>query len=191
MKTLSAPVLAALASPSVPLVQLVLLDFSSGAVALNTSNWNLTWGGIQYLGAAGMGTISAIDDSPGEIKGLQFEMSGVSSSAISMALDGSDQWQGTPVSIYTAIIDPSTYQILDAELEWSGLGDTMTIREDGETCAITATAESSAVDLLRGTPMTYTQADQALVDSSDTAFQYVNSQADQPVIWPDKSFFQK
>lgn len=191
MKTLSSDVLAALAAPVVAMVQLLLLDFPSGAVALNTSNWDLVWDGVTYTGAAGLGTISAIEDAPGEVRGLQFDMSGVSSAAITLALDGSDEWQGTPITIRTAIFDPSTYQVIDAQVEWSGLGDTMGIQEDGNTAVVRATAESSAVDLLHGVPLTYTLADQSVAHPADLGFEFVNSQADQPVVWPDKNWFKK
>lgn len=191
MKTLSAPVLAVLAGSVVPLVQLIRLDFGSGTIALNTSNLTLTWAGVVYVGAAGLGTIQAINDAPGEIKGLQFTMSGTSANAVSLALDGADEWQGTPVTILTAILDPTTYAVLDAETEWAGLGDTMTLTEDGEQCTVSATAESSAVDLMHGIPLTYTDADQQTLHPGDTAFQYVNQQAEQPVVWPDRQAMQK
>jgi hypothetical protein len=191
VKTLSAPVTTALAGAVVPIVQLIKLEFGSGTIALNTSNWNLVFDGVTYQGAAGLGTISAVEDSPGEIRGLQFDMSGVSATAISLALDGADEWQGCPVTIYTALLDPTTYQIIDAGVEWTGLGDTMSIQEDGDTCVVQATAESSAVDLLRGVPVTYTDADQQVLFPGDRAFEYVVSQADQPVIWPAKEWFRK
>lgn len=191
MKTLSSEVLAALAAPEVPLVQLVLLEFASGDVALNTSNWDLVFESTTYRGAYGLGTISPIEDAPGEVRGLQFELSGVAASAISLALDGSDEWQGTPVRILTALLDPTTYAIIDVGQEWTGLGDTMAIQEDGETCVVQATAESTAVDLLRGVPLTYTHADQQALYPGDRAFEYVNAQAGQPVVWPAKEWFRR
>jgi hypothetical protein len=95
------------------------------------------------------------------------------------------------VTILTAILDPTTYAVLDAETEWSGLGDTMTLTEDGDQCTVSATAESSAVDLLRGIPLTYTDADQQTLHPGDSAFQFVNQQAEQPIVWPDKAYFQR
>jgi hypothetical protein len=191
VKTLSGGVLSVLAGPSVPLVQLIRMDFTSGTIAMNTSNLTLTWGGYTYTGASGLGTIQAINDAPGEVKGLQFTMSGVSANAVSLALDGADEWQGTPVTILTAILDPSTYAVLDAETEWTGLGDTMTLTEDGDQCTVSATAESSAVDLLRGIPLTYTDADQQTLHPGDSAFMYVNQQSEQPIVWPDRQYYVK
>jgi hypothetical protein len=183
MRALSGPTVAVLGGPSVPLVQLVLLQFTP-PIGLNTSNHDLTFDGVLYRGAYGIGSVSEIQDSPGEIKGLQFEISGTDSAYISLALDDAAVVQGTPVSIRTAVLDPATYQIVDAPVEWSGTLDTMNIVEDGEKCTIQVTAESSAVDLLRGTALTYTHADQQLVAPGDRAFEYVLSQANQPVVWP-------
>lgn len=188
MRSLAAPAVAALSAEQVPIVQLVLMKFPSGAIALNTSTWDLVFDGVTYKGAFGLGSIGAIEDSPGEIKGVELEMSGVSSAAVALALDGSDEVQGTPLTIRTAILD-GNYQIVDAPVEWAGALDTMTLSEDGERAAIRATAESSAVDLLRGSAMTFTHADQQALHPGDRAFEYVVSQADEPVVWPSKEWF--
>lgn len=181
----------ALAAEVVPLVQLVHMDFGAGqAIALNSSNWDLEWEGITYKGAYGLGTIATITDAPGEIKGLQFEMAGVAASSIALALDDADQWQGTPITVRTAVLDAS-YQVVDAPVEWTGHGDTMSLSEDGESASITATAESSAVDMLRGHPLTYSHADQQALHPGDRFFEYVADQADQPVVWPTKEWFYK
>lgn len=190
MRSLSAPTLAALAQPVVPLVQLVRMQFPGGDVAINTSNWPLTWAGVNYAAAAGLGTISPINDSPGEVKGLQFTLSGVSASMVALALDDAAEWQGVPIEIRTAILDAS-FQVVDAPLEWSGLGDTMSIAEDGDTCEITATAESSAVDLLRGHALMYANGDQQSLYPGDRAFEYVADQEGEPVVWPAKEWFYK
>ncbi|MEI6600261.1 MAG: hypothetical protein WCN21_07290, partial [Comamonadaceae bacterium] len=70
-----------------------------------------------------------------------------------------------------------------------GTLDTMAIGEDGNQATIRVTAESRAVDLLRGNPWTYSDADQRVVSSTDGAFKYVVDQVDKPVIWPAKAFF--
>ena len=191
MRSLSAPTLAALAAPELGLAQLVLLDFPGTPIALNTSNWPLTFGGTTYLAAAGLGSISAIEDGAGEIKGLQFTLAGGFSTAVALALDDSGAWPGTPVIIRTAIVDASTGQVVDAPIEWTGRGDTMSLQEDGASCTVNATAEASAVDLLRGTPLTTSHADQQSVSPTDRAFEYVAAQADQPVVWPTRAWFFK
>jgi len=187
MRSLSGPAIAALNAGVLRIAQLVYMDFPGFPVALASANWNIVHLGVTYLGAAGLGSVSPINDSAGEVKGLSFEMSGVSSTAIALALDDSDIVQGTPVTIRTALLD-NTYQVIDAPIDWTGRLDTMSIKEDGETCAIGVTAESTAVDLLRGTPLTYSDADQKSMFPGDRAFEFVNSQAGQRVVWPAKQW---
>lgn len=188
MKTLDAPTLAALAGGQIAIVQLIKMDFSTTPVALNTSTWDLVWGGVTYQGAQGLGTISAINDKLGEVQGLKLELFGDTSS-ISLALDDADIVQGTPITIRTALIETVNYTILQAPIEWLGTLDAMSISEDGEKSVIQVSAESRAVDLLRGTPMFYTDADQRTVNASDGAFKFVVDQVDKKVIWPTREFF--
>jgi hypothetical protein len=192
MRTLAAPMLSALASQNVALAQLLLIQMTDASiVALSSSNFDITYGGRVYKGAQGLGTISQIDDSPGEVKGLSFQLAGSSTASISLALDGADLWQGSVISIYTCLLSTSTYQVIDAILEWSGFGDMLSIEETASGTVVSATAESSAVDLLRGSILTISNADQQLLYPSDLAFEFITSQVDKPVVWPAKSYFVK
>lgn len=188
MRALDAPTLAALASGQLAIVQLVLMDFAA-PIALNTSNLTLDWDGVTYIGAGALGAIGQIDDSPGEIKGLNFQLIGVDSAYIALALDDAAVVQGTDVTIRTAILN-SSYEIVDAPIEWTGKLDSMNIEEDGETCTISVSAESSAVDILRGGPLTYSDADQKSLYAGDRAFEFIILQANTPIIWPSKLWAQ-
>lgn len=189
MKSLAAPVLAALASGSIAIVQLVELVFTSGTIRLNSSNWNLVYGGNTYTGAYGLGNVSPVTDQPGEVQGVTLVLSGGDPVRIALALDDADEVQGAIVRIRTAIISTTDYTVLEAPPDWLGKCDTMSIGEDGLQAEIRVSAESNAVDLLRGTPVTLTEADQQALFPGDRAFEYVVSQIDQPVIWPSREFF--
>lgn len=191
MRTFSAPVLALLASGHAALVQLVLLQFPSGSVAINSSNLDLEWAGVIYKGAYGLGTVSPISDSPGEIKGITLELISADSSSLSLALDAADEVQGAPAIIRTALIEqtPAGYVVHDAPIDFSGLCDRMSIAEDGESCAVSVSVESVAVDLLRGNASTYSDADQQALYPGGRAFEYVVSQADKPVVWPSREWY--
>lgn len=89
----------------------------------------------------------------------------------------------------TAILDATTYAIVAAPIEWSGYGDTFAISEDGERAAVAVTAESDQVDLLRGRPLTASDADHQSVYPGDRFCEYRQSQIGQPVVWPSKEFF--
>ena len=191
MKTLAGGVATAFAGGAVAIVQLVHLAFSSGTVALNTSTWDLVFDGVTYQGAAGLGSISSVTDKPGEVQGLTLEIFGDAAN-IALALDASDIVQGTACTIRTAVVDlssESAITVLDAPIEWTGTLDTMSIGEDGQQCSIRVTAESRAVDLLRGTPWMLTNEEQHLVNATDSSFSYIVDQIDKPVVWPAKAFF--
>jgi len=147
--------------------------------------------GVVYKGAYGLGSISAVSDKPGEISGISLELAAGSPAIIALALDGADEVQGTVCTIRTAIIDTATYQILDAPIEWSGTLDTMSIGEDGNSAVVSVSAESKAVDLLRGTPSMYVDEEQTLINPTDRAFKYVVDQVDKPLIWPSRGYFQQ
>lgn len=191
MRTLSATVLSAIASGAIALVQLVRIQFPSGDLLLNTSTWDLEWGGLTYQGAYGLGAISPIADKPGEVQGITLTLNGGDPLRISLALDDADEVQGSVVTIRTAIVSTSTYTVLDAPVDWTGRADTMAISEDGDSATVSLTVESGAVDLLRGTPSTYSDADQKAAYAGDRAFEFVVSQVDQPVVWPAREFFFK
>jgi len=190
MRSLISTVLSALAAGTFVRVQLLRIDFPSGTIALNTSNWNIASGGVTYQGAYGLGSISAITDSPGgAMKGITLEMITGDSGTIALALDEADEVQGAPITIRTAIFDPATYAVLDAPIDFAGLCDTMQIEEGGSKVSITVTAESNAVDLLRSNPSTYSDADQQALYPGDRAFEYVVDQLDKPVVWPSREYF--
>jgi hypothetical protein len=108
---------------------------------------------------------------------------------VALALDEADVVQGTPVTIRTAVISADTYRVLAADVEWVGTLDTMAISEDGEQSVVRVSAESKAVDLLRGTPMYYSDSDQRSVNPTDGSFKYVVDQIDKPVVWPARGYF--
>lgn len=188
MKTLSAPAIAAMSSGSVAIVQLILMEFSSGQVALNMSTWDLVVNGITYKGAYGLGTISPIIDKPGEVQGMTLELFG-EAAMIVLALDDADIVQGTDLIISTALIETENYQVIESQVEWVGTLDTMSIGEDGTQASIRVSAESKAVDLMRGTPQFYSESDQTAIHPADHSFKYVTDQIDKPVIWPARAFF--
>lgn len=186
MKTLTPPAASALSGSVLKIVQLIYMDFPGLPVAFNSDNADVVFAGVTYKGAAGLGSISPIDDSPGEIKGLQFSMSGISTDYLALALDDAGVVQGTMVTVRLAIM--SGPDVLDAPIDWVGRLDTMTIEEDGDTCTIAASAESTAVDLLRGFPLTYSNVDQQFLYPGDRAFEYVLPQNRKPIVWGGKQW---
>jgi hypothetical protein len=188
MRALAGPAAAALSARELSVAQLVYMEFPGFPIALCSANSDIVFAGVTYRGAAGLGTIAPINDAPGEIKGIQLELSGVPTEYLALALDDADIVQGTVIAIRLAIMNIAGL-VLDAPLDWAGRLDTMSIQEDGETCSISVTAESVAVDLLRGNALTTSDADQRSLHPGDRAFEYVISQANIPIVWPTKQLF--
>jgi len=155
---------------------------------LRVSSWHrpLTWAGNTYLGAGELGQVDATDESVEQPRPLRFSLNGLPSTSISLAL--SEPVQGRTVSLYVAIFDPATHQVLDASLEWQGLIDTMSTSEDGETGTVFVNAESAGLDLLRAVPVRYTDTDQQRLYPGDRFFEYVTDQAEKTIVWPAASF---
>lgn len=191
MRALSPAAVAVLAGPDAAIVQLVNLNFSPTPIALNSSNWNLDYAGVTYQGAYGLGSVSAITDRPGEVQGISMELAGGDSARIALALDDADIIQGTPLVIRTAILSTANYQIVDAPIDFVGTLDTMGIAEDGTQCSVRVTAESRAVDLLRGVPQFYNDTDQRLINPLDGSMKHVVDQIDKPVVWPSREALQR
>jgi hypothetical protein len=97
--------------------------------------------------------------------------------------------QDTPATVRTAILDSSTYQIIDAPIDFTGRCDVMSISGAKGSETISVSVESSAVDLLSGNPSTYSDADQQAIYPGDRAFEYVVDQSDKPVVWPSREYF--
>lgn len=188
MRTVSTTAAAALASGFLPMALLVEMDLSS-PLYLNTSGLDLTINGTVYYGTKGFGKIAPMVDTPAEVRGLTFELTGVPSSMISLAL--SEPVQGKAVRLKTVIFDPATYLPLDVRLRWQGLLDVMSIADAPGAATITVSAEHAGIDLSRPASSLYSNTEQQLLHPGDLFLQFVADQVDQRITWPTAEFFKK
>lgn len=186
MRTLSTAAAAAMAAASVPLALLVEMDLSS-PLNLNTSNLDLVVSGTTYYGTKGLGRIGALQDTAAELRGLQFELSGVPSDLLSLAL--TEPVQGKAVRIKTAVFDPDTYAALDVRLRWAGRLDVMAVNDGEQSATISVTAEHAGIDLVRPASSLYTDAEQQRLAPGDLFLQFLAEQVEQRVVWPAREFF--
>lgn len=185
MRALSPAAVTALAEPGVPMA--VLVDMAlSAPLRLCTGGWALSWGGNTFTATGDLGGIEPMEENAGPPRGLSFQITGVPPAMLGMAL--SEPVQGKAVSLYVAIFDPATYQILDAALEWSGTLDTMHV-SDGDPAVISVTAEHAGFDLIRAAAVRYTDVDQQRLFPGDLGCAYVTDQSDAQIVWPAASYF--
>lgn len=188
MRTVSPAAAAVLAGGLVPMALLIEMDLTQ-TLYLNTSALDLVINGTTYLGTKGLGKIAAIADTPAEVRNISFELSGVPSSQISLAL--SEPVQGKAVRIKTAIFDPVTYQVLDVRQRWAGVLEPMTINDAPAAATINITAEHSGIDLTRPATSLYDNAEQQRLHPGDLFLQFVADQVDRRIIWPTSEFGKK
>lgn len=188
MRTLSGPVITAIAQKQVALAQLVRMDLDIPWY-VNTSGWDLTWGGNTYLGVGGAGRIDEVEDSPAELRSLQFELPAVNADDIATALAA--DVQGRLVTLYTAVFDPTSYAVLDAIVEWQGRLDVMNIADSGDVSIIQVSAEHVGIDLLRPSGLKYSHQDQQRLYPGERSFEYVIDQSEQQIVFPAASYFRR
>ena len=188
MRTLSTAALAALQRNPLPIALLIEMDLSA-PIYLNTGGIDLTIGGTVYSGTQGLGRVDAVQESPAEIKPLRFELGGVPSSMIALAL--AEPVQGKAVRVKTALFDPDTYQIIETRLRWQGLLDVMSIADGMPTATVQVSAEHSAIDLLRTVTSFYSDAEQRRLFAGDPSLQYMASQAEIKIVWPAATWGRK
>lgn len=176
-----------LAGEQVPLVQLVVIEFTGATVYLTTAGCTVRWAGQVWL-PAGLGKVEAIEDTASELRPLQFTLPGLTPEQIAVALDPGTE--GRTVRVYDALIDPDTGVCADAVLAWSGTLNVPTL-QDGESADLTVTAEHRGMQAVRPKPSRYTDDEQRRLFAGDTCLAFDPATDAAPLVWPAASFFRK
>ena len=187
MKYLTPEQLDALTQDPAPMVQFVRME-TSPPLYLNTSGWTIPHDGHDWYGTAGLGEIEEISDSPGEIKGLRFSLSGLPEDRLALVL--TEDVQRKPVTVYTAILKatPEGLTVSIFDVEWAGYLDTLSIEESGGSRVISVTAEHVGIDLLRARAVRYSDAEQQRLHPGDPGLEYLIDGAEKTIVWPAKEF---
>lgn len=157
----------------------VELFFDSGTVRIWNGIGDLTFNSNTYSGTGQFLNVSSIEESA-EIgaKGVTLSLAGISSTILSYAL--SENYQYRNINIHVGTIDGAT---VDSYQIFSGRMDVMTIDEQGETCAISLSAENRLIDLERPRVRRYTSEDQKSLFPGDKGFDFVNSLQETEIQW--------
>lgn len=186
MLTLSSTGQALLASGRCVLFSLIHMSLSS-AVRINTSPWNLSWGGYTWTGdKAGVCSVDELGGDEGEVRPVRFSISGALLEYVSVARG--ESIRGKAVTIRTGIADLNL-NISDVFIEWAGKLDVMEIEQTGETVYVTATAEHNGVDLLRPSYLLYSDEQQQIDYPGDRGYEYVKKQEEVEIVWPAKTYY--
>lgn len=156
------------------------LAFDTGTAYIWNGVGDLVIGGNTYSGTGSLLGISPIEEDP-EIsaKGATVTIEGVSSTALSYALN--ENYQGRSLIIRVGAIQSNG--TIQSYIVFSGLMDTMSIADEGDSCTISIAAESRLVDLERARIRRYTSEDQKQLYSGDLGFDFVASLQDKEIEW--------
>ncbi len=188
MRTISTAGAAALSGAVVCMTMLVEMDLTQ-PLNLNTSSLSLAINGITYSGVGGLGQIDAITDSSGDLPRLNFSLAGVQPTSLALAL--TENITGAAVRIKMALFDSSTGAFIDIRQRYAGSLDVMSISDGKDSATISVSSESAMLGLIRPVGLYYNNIDQQALVPGDLAFQYVNDQVDQKIVWPSAAFFRK
>lgn len=175
-RTVPSALLTALGQPEVELFYAVEFNFDSGPVRFWTGSGEKIIGVDTYVGTGNLLTIDGIDEvNDLSAKSISLSLSGVPSSLVSLALQ--EPYQRRRCKIYLGTSDTTVIEI------FSGLMNTMTIQDEGESSVISLTVESKLVELERSSNWRYTDVNHKSRNAGDEFFSYVSSLQDVSIVW--------
>lgn len=185
-RDVTASVLAEFGKTEVAPVLLAEIEFSGGFTRVWNGIGDLVFGGETYTGIGDLGKVTPVGETT-EVRaeGLTFELSGIPSSLISLAL-GQAQRNKSAV-LWLGFMDANGALIADPFKIFSGRVDAAEIEEGGETATIRIAAESILADLQRSRERRYTHEDQKIDFPNDKGLEFVASLQDKQIIWGGQS----
>ena len=178
----------------------VRLAYDEGDVLVHDRLGDITWGEDIYgdpevwQGIGNFGQLEHIEETT-EITNLSLRLilSGLDSSIFGQATQREPDYYRRPVTIYYGIVDPATGILKtrsngDAQVPdiiWSGFMDVMEITVSGDEFGIILTAENEDVDFERPNGKLYSNVQQQTDFPGDRAFEYLESQAEIVLRFPD------
>jgi hypothetical protein len=176
-RTVPSALLTALSQPEVQPYYAVELDFDSAPVRLWTGYGDLTIGVDTYTGSGNLLSIGGLEEvNDLSAKNITLTLSGVPSSLVSIAL--TEPYQRREAKVYFGTTDTSS----PIEV-FSGVMNTMSIEDSGETSVITVAVESKLIRLEKASNRRYTHENHISRHSGDTFFSFVADLQDKDVIW--------
>lgn len=174
----------ALQQPGVVAFPLLDLMFDTGGLYLAGIGHDVVYGGRTYLGAIGVLSLSAVQETAGSYQGLDITISGVTSYDLSMALQ--EPMAGRAVRYRLAAVTASGLAVDDNV--WIGQVDYPEVI-DGNPCQIVIHCEHRMATWSRARPVRYTDAMLQAAYPGDLGLQYVAEMAGKKLIWPLAQYF--
>lgn len=175
---IGADVQTAVAQSHVAWFPLVIMEFDSGTIRLAGTDFDVVYNGNTYLAARGVGSIDPITETPDEVMGLKFTLSGVPSAALTEAL--TESYQGRKITVMWAFLDDGVVAV--DEDAWIGRLDKPEINRSMDSRTITVTAEHRMADWARPRMLMFNHADQQRVLAGDNFFLGIEAMTEKEIV---------
>lgn len=180
-RTMTAGMVSEVTTAQLSPVLMAEMNFST-PVYLWTGYGTLTYNSKGYLGLGDLGTIAPIEETTDlSARGLMFQLSGIPTAFISLAL--TENYQGRTCSVMLGALSPTAGLIASPVTVFVGRMDVMSINDDGESAQITMSAESRLVDFRRIREIRYTDEEQKAIDSTDKGLEFVTAIQEKTIYW--------
>lgn len=167
---------------SLSLIFFIKSVWNSGTVYLWTGYEDITFDGQTWSGAGHLVGISSVNEEAKiHASGVDFQMSGIPGSLVSLILD--DARQGNEVSLWVGAIDQSQAIVGTPYKLFQGLMDVPSIQEGASSSTITVTAENRLIELNRANTVRYTDRFQQDRFTGDLGLEYVAGMQNKEVHW--------
>ncbi|API58857.1 hypothetical protein BSL82_05650 [Tardibacter chloracetimidivorans] len=142
----------------------------------------LSFGGHTWLGTGALGTVSGIgEDADGAATGVSVTLSGIDPSFEADLME--QDYRGKGFSLYVGALDEAFKTVAAGpKLLWKGRVDSVEV-QDGDTLAITITAESRMRDQGRPRIRRYTDQEQRRRFPGDRFFEYLTQMVEVSILW--------
>ncbi len=163
-------------------VMMITAEFDTETLRFWNGTGDFIYDGDTFIGAGNLLKTSDITETQNiEARGIEFELSGIPSSLLSIAL--TEEYQDRQITQTFAPLDANGVAIADPFIYFSGKADIMTIEDGGKYSSIKLTAESDLITLTRSNERRRTPEDQKLTYPGDTFFDNVAALQSKDVIW--------
>lgn len=180
-RTMTAGMVSEVTTAQLSPVLMAEMNFST-PVYLWTGYGTLTYNAKGYLGLGDFGTIAPVEETTDlSARGLMFQLSGIPTAFISLAL--TENYQGRTCSVMLGALSPTAGLIASPVTVFVGRMDVMSINDDGESAQITMSAESRLVDFRRVREIRYTDEEQKAIDSTDKGLEFVTAIQEKTIYW--------
>lgn len=163
---------------------LIEADFPSEIVRISTDIEDIIYQGNTFIGAGILLTIEAISESlDSRANGASITITGLETTILMKFLE--EEYQGRPVRSWIVFLNENREIIGEPIVYFTGILDTDSIRDGGETSTITFSAENLMSDHLRPREYRYSHEDQQILNPNvvDNGLEFVTAMRNLRIRW--------